>query len=158
MKECPWWGWSFIIKATQSWNLTSTYSELLAKIHNTYTTTYNFNWPVPRMHASERFASTYVHKSAFISSIGSCRVLKTRMHASTGPYHTYKYVRSTRFFLVEYVKLMCSRIRIHVRIASPYVYKYVLLQLVCATCSKHACILQLVRTIHTSTYAVLSSS
>ena len=26
--------------------------------------------------------------------------------------HTYKYVRSTRFFLVEHVELMCSRVRI----------------------------------------------
>ena len=109
MKECPWWGWSFIIKATQSWNLTSTYSELLAKIHNTYTTTYNFNWPVPRTHT---YTCTYcftLRIQVRIASTGLCHVLKTRMYTSTGPYHTYKYVRSTKFFLVECVERMCSR-------------------------------------------------
>ena len=38
----------------KSWDLTSTYTELLAEIHTTYSTrAYNFNWPVPRTHASQ---------------------------------------------------------------------------------------------------------
>ena len=76
-------GWSFIIRAAQSWNLTSTYTELLAKIHNT----------------SQQVRTT-----------------------STGPCHA----------------------RMQVRIASTYIYNYIFLQLV--------------RTIHTSMYPVLSSS
>ena len=48
---------------------------------------YFFNWSVPRTQTR----TTYT---------------------STGPYHAYKYVRSTRFFLVEYVDLMCYLVRI----------------------------------------------
>ena len=110
MKEWPWWGWSFIIKAAQSWNLTSTYTELVVKIHNTYSTSsYNFNWPEPRTHAIPYCFNLRIHIRTF--STGPYHVLKTRTYTSTGPYHTYKHVRSTRFFLVVYVELMCSRIR-----------------------------------------------
>ena len=82
-------GWSFIIKAA-SWHLASPYTQLLAKIHNTYSTnTYNFKWPVLRTHASAYCFN--LHIQLRISSTGPCHVLKTRMYTSTGPYHTYKY-------------------------------------------------------------------
>ena len=91
---------------------------VLAKIHNTYSTSaYNFNWPVPRTHT----CCFNLRIQVRISSSGQFHVLKTRMYTSTGPYHTYKYVRSTRFSLFEYVEIMCSRIRVLVD-KSPKVY------------------------------------
>ena len=52
----------------------------------TYPSTYFFNWSVPRT--------------------------PTCTYISTGPYHTYKYVRTTRCIFVEYVERMRSNIRI----------------------------------------------
>ena len=46
------------------------------------------------------------------TSNGPCHVLKTRTYTSTGPEHIYKDVRSARFFRVEYVGLVCSRVGI----------------------------------------------
>ena len=106
-------GWSFIIKAAQSWNLTSTYTELLAKVHYTYSTsTYNFKWPVPRTYASAYCFNLRIQLR--ISLTGPCHVLKTHMYV----YFTWSvpYIVRTqyynRFFLIEYVELMCSRVRI----------------------------------------------
>ena len=111
IEEWPWWGWSFMIKAAQLGNLAWSYTELLAKIHNTYSTsTYHFSWPVPRTYT--RTCCFNLRVQVRISSTGPCHVIKTRMYSSIGPYHTHQYVGSTRFSLVDYVELMCSRVRI----------------------------------------------
>ena len=102
------WGVLTSSKLTKLWNLTSTYTDLRANIRNTYSTSaYNLNWPVPRTHTS-MYCFTYVYKHVFFN--WSVPRTQTCTYTSTGPYHTYKYVRSTTFFLVEYVELMCLRI------------------------------------------------
>ena len=69
-------------KFTQSWNVASTYTELLTKIRNTYSTsTYNLNWSVPRTHTSMYCLISRIQVR--ISSIGPCHVLQHVRISST---------------------------------------------------------------------------
>ena len=70
---------------------------------------------------------------------------------------SYKQTPITRTEQVRTTSSGTCHVRMEVRIASTYVSNYVFLQLVRATYSKHACILHLVRIIH-STYAILGPS
>ena len=74
-------GRSFIIKAAQSWNLTSTYTELLGKIHNTYLV---LNKYVQLQLARATYACNCVllqlTQTTTYFLTGPCHVLKTRMY------------------------------------------------------------------------------
>ena len=110
LQEWPWWGG---LSSSKLHNHEPYFNIhwVTSKIHNTYSTsTYNFNWPMPRTHASAYCFN--LRTQLRISSTGPCHALKTRIYTSTDQYHRYKYVPSTRFFLAEYVELTCFRIRI----------------------------------------------
>ena len=104
-------GWSFIINAAQSWNLTSTYSEVLAKILNTYLV---LNKYVQLQVARTTYACkcvllqlTYqVSNYVFLQLVRATYSKHACILHLVRTIHSTKYTRSTRFFLIEYVEII----------------------------------------------------
>ena len=71
-----------------------------------------------------RSTSTMYTKTCFFNWFVT-RAQNKHVYTSTAPYHTYKYVRRTRCFLVEYFELVCSRIRILLYRPKRYMPTYV---------------------------------